>query len=147
MYEDTKQFIDNNLVFYVEDDIKIPPDSLKKLLPLMDRPKVCMATGRVMSRQAKDKKGEALSQALKLRNNIWFCLPKKDKGVEVVEASTWGCTLIKSSILRKIYLHLVEKTDWGQDAIFADAVRGKYKILIDWSVHTTHYNWDGRIFE
>ena len=148
MYEETKKYIETDLVFYVEDDIEIPPDTLTKLLPLMDDPEVVMATGRVMTRFAptgKDNWSQVLTWDEEKRT--WVCTPKKDEGVEQVSGSTWGCTLGKVDIIKQTSLYNYDEPDWGQDAIFARAMRDKKKIMVDWSIHTRHCNWDGKVFE
>ena len=148
MYEDTKKFIDTDLVFYVEDDIEIPPDSLKKLLPIMDDSDVVMATGRVMSRFAPNK--VRWSQALwyNKKDKVWYCLPPKDEGIERVEGSTWGCSLAKTKVIKDMCLNNYSYPDWGQDAIFADKLRKtKKKIMIDWSIFCGHHDYTGKIFK
>ena len=149
MYQDNKKYITNDLVFYIEDDVEVAPQSIKKLLPLLDDPLVVMATGRVLSRFAKTVDGKVLSQAMIYdeKEKTWLFFEAKEEGIEQAEVSTWGCSLAKNKFIQEICLFNGIYFDWGQDAIFGrEMTKRGYKILIDHSIHCPHYDYTGRIY-
>lgn len=144
---------ENEFTFNIEDDVEVPPDSLKKLLKIfeMDK-KVGTAVGSCCSRRLKDEL-VGYPVAWKFRETIIFpyqpfytepaealrIITAPPFGIEIIGSAHLGCWLTKTRLIKEISF----KDLCGLGAV--DVAWGYklnkkgYYFVIDWSVKTKHY--------
>lgn len=149
-------------MFNVEDDVEVPPDSLKKMLAIFNKyPKVGTVIGSLCSRRTKDRVFK-LPVVWKFRRTRTFpepdtcneitteCLQIQNlpsSGIEVVGSGHMGCWLAPAKLVKKIGFK------WSEDGVMANDIvwgyrlkKAGYQFLIDWSIVCKHW-WcvDGKI--
>jgi hypothetical protein len=154
VYENLKQYIKNELVFVIEDDIEVPVDALKKLLKILEDKTVGMALGRQICRWGSEE-NKTLPLAWEYQRRrvypegdscceeqvIGSTVPILNDGLQVIDGSGMGCNLLRSSIYKREIFRGTESELVGYDLVFGKDIRDwGYKIIIDWSIHCKHYH-------
>ena len=136
--------------FLLEDDVIAPPSCVRRLLTLMDNPRIGCAMGTLRYRPTDGNHGTVLAwniiPTLQAHNgsvsqsyDITGVYPQP-AGVEEVSSGTFGCTLIREPLWRDTTLIPWSNGIFGTDVNFGHQILGKgYKTMIDWSVQCRHF--------
>lgn len=135
-----KEFIGNtDFVFGLEDDTLFPPDALKKLLKIADKPKFGYAEGVQVGRWGTKMIGAWLADDLDEPHEFMTLLPPKIKKIQKIDAGGFYCFLTPTSLFKQV------EHSWrdplGPDAYYTmELGRMGYDRFIDWTLECGHHD-------
>ena len=142
--ECVKHFLetDNDYIWFVDDDVSLPPDSLKLLLDAEKR-----AISGVYTMIAKDSDGQLKPCWIVAKRTPKGLVPADGEGIESIQACGFGCVLIERSVFEEVpypwfedrsvpgvrgdFLFCKKMEDMGIELFAHFAVRGRHLKEVD----------------
>lgn len=156
VYKAISKLVDGDYMFNVEDDVWVPPDSLKKMLDVFNRyEKVGTVIGSQCSRRLKDFVFRLPTAWIFEQKRVFpfpdtcdefhmTCLRLKNFppfGIQIIGSGHMGCWLTPTAIVKEIGFV------WEEDGLQANDIvwgyrlgKAGYHFVIDWSIRTRHYH-------